>query len=96
MGGGYVYIMANRRNGAIYVGVTADIAARVTQHSYGQGSDFCRRYGLKRLVYVEPYPTIQEAIAREKQLKVWKRAWKIDLIENANPDWNDLYLTLNA
>jgi putative endonuclease len=96
MSGGYVYIMANRRNGAIYIGVTADVAARATQHRSGQGSDFCRRYGLKRLVYIEPYPTIQEAIAREKQLKVWKRAWKIELIEGVNPDWDDLYLTLNA
>ena len=96
MSGGYVYIVANRRNGAIYIGVTADVAARVTQHRSGQGSDFCRRYGLKRLFYMEPYPTIQEAIAREKQLKVWKRAWKVELIESANPDWNDLYLTLNA
>jgi len=96
MAGGYVYIMANRRNGAIYVGVTSHVAARATRHRSGQGSDFCRRCGLKRLIYVEPYPTIQEAIAREKQLKGWKRAWKIELIEGTNPDWNDLYLTLNA
>ena len=77
MRGGYVYIMANRRNGALYIGVTADIAARATQHRKGEGSAFCRRYGLKRLVYVEPYPTIMEAIAREKQLKAWQRGWKI-------------------
>ena len=96
MRGGYVYIMANRQNGAIYVGVTSDIAARATQHRNGEGSDFCRRYGLKRLVYVEPHVTIVEAIAREKQLKAWKRSWKVALIEEANPNWNDLYLLLNA
>ena len=96
MRGGYVYIIANRRNGAIYVGVTSNIAARATQHRNGEGSDFCRRYALKRLVYVEPYPTIIEAIAREKQIKAWKRAWKVELIEQANPDWDDLYLLLNA
>jgi putative endonuclease len=96
MRGGYVYIMVNRQNGAIYVGVTSDIAARATQHRNGEGSDFCRRYGLKRLVYVEPHATIVEAIAREKQLKAWKRSWKVALIEEANPNWNDLYLLLNA
>jgi putative endonuclease len=96
MRGGYVYIMVNRQNGAIYVGVTSDIAARATQHRNGGGSDFCRRYGLKRLVYVEPHATIVEAIAREKQLKAWKRSWKVALIEEANPNWNDLYLLLNA
>lgn len=96
MKGGFVYIMTNRRNGAIYVGVTSDIAARVTQHRNGEGADFCRRYGLKRLVYVEQAPTILEAIAREKQMKTWKRNWKIELIEAANPDWDDLYLKLNA
>jgi len=96
MRGGYVYIMANHRNGAIYVGVTSNIAARATQHRNGEGSDFCRRYCLKRLVYVEPYPTIIEAITREKQIKAWKRAWKVELIEQANPDWDDLYLLLNA
>jgi putative endonuclease len=94
--GGYVYIMANRRHGALYVGVTSDIAARATQHRNGEGSDFCRRYGLRRLVYAEPHATIHEAIAREKQIKAWKRSWKIELIEQANPDWNDLYLLLNA
>ena len=96
MRGGYVYIMANRRNGALYVGLTSDIAARVMQHRYGEGSDFCRRYGLKRLVYAERHATIQEAIAREKQIKAWKRIWKIELIESANPNWEDLYLLLNA
>jgi len=96
MRGGYVYIMANRRHGALYVGVTSDVAARAMQHRSGQGSDFCRRYGLKRLVYAEPHATVQEAIAREKQIKAWKRAWKIKLIEQANPDWDDLYLLLNA
>jgi putative endonuclease len=76
--------------------VTADIAARATQHRSGSGSEFCRKHGLTRLVFIEPYPTIVEAIAREKAMKAWKRAWKLRLIFAANPDWDDLYLTLNA
>jgi putative endonuclease len=96
MKGGYVYIMTNRPNGTLYVGVTSNIAARVAQHRAGEGSDFCKRYGLTRLVHIEPYPTIREAIAREKAIKTWQRAWKLRLIATANPDWDDLYLTLNA
>ncbi|WP_116092409.1 GIY-YIG nuclease family protein [Sphingomonas crusticola] len=93
---GYVYIMTNMPNGTLYIGVTSDIAARITQHRTGSGSDFCKRYDLTRLVYVELYPTIQEAIAREKAMKAWQRAWKLKLISAANPRWDDLYLTLNA
>lgn len=96
MKGGYVYIMTNGVSGTLYVGVTADISARVTRHREGRGSDFCRHYGLDRLVYIERHDRIEDAIAREKSLKAWKRAWKLDLIGKANPDWNDLYLTLNA
>lgn len=67
--GGWVYIMTNKRNGVLYIGVTADLPARILQHKQGKGSAFCRRYGLNRLVYVEPYPQIADAIAREKAMK---------------------------
>jgi putative endonuclease len=96
MKGGYVYNKTNKASGTLYIGVTANIAARVTQHRDGTESDFCREHGLTRLVYVEVHPRIDEAIAREKALKAWKRSWKLNLIGQANPDWDDLYLTLNA
>ena len=95
MRGGWVYIMADRYRGALYIGVTSDLAARVWAHREGRGSKFCERYGLKRLVYAEEVPTIQEAIAREKAMKKWNRAWKIKLIESANPDWDDWWDSLN-
>jgi putative endonuclease len=90
MKGGFIYIMTNRAYGVLYVGVTADLTARFHQHKTGQGSKFCRRYGLDRLVLVEEYPSIEEAIVREKRLKKWERAWKIELIEASNPGWEDL------
>lgn len=96
MRGGWVYIMADRYRGTIYIGMTSDIAARVWAHRQGRGSRFCANYGLKRLVYVGEAPTIEEAIAREKAMKKWSRAWKIELIERANPDWDDLFETINA
>src|SRR3546814_16041188 len=86
MSGGYVYILANRKNGALYTGVTADIAARMMQHKAGEGSKFCREYGLDALVYVEPAENIEDAIAREKAIKKWRSAWKIDLIAKAKPE----------
>ena len=95
MKGGWVYIMADRYRGTLYIGVTADLAARVWAHREGRGSKFCARYGLKRLVYAEQAPTIYQAIAREKAMKKWNRAWKIELIERANPNWDDLWDTLN-
>jgi putative endonuclease len=94
--GGWVYIMSNKPFGTLYIGVTADIAARVWQHRNGKGSEFCKRHGLKRLVYAEKYPTIQEAIAREKAMKAWNRNWKLPQIIDANPDWTDLYETING
>jgi putative endonuclease len=94
--GGWVYIMADRYRGALYIGVTSDIAARVWAHREGRGSSFCKRYGLTRLVHAEQAPTIYEAIAREKAMKKWNRAWKIELIECANPDWLDLWDVINA
>ncbi|WP_022672246.1 GIY-YIG nuclease family protein [Novosphingopyxis baekryungensis] len=90
MRGGWVYIMANKPFGTTYIGVTANLPARVHQHKSGTGSIHCRDHGLHHLVYAEEYPTIAEAIAREKAMKKWKRRWKTDLISKANPDWSDL------
>ena len=89
--GGWVYIMTNKRAGVLYIGVTGNLPVRVTQHREGKGSAFCRRYGLDRLVYAERHSDIRAAIVREKAMKAWKRAWKIDLIEKTNPEWRDLY-----
>ena len=83
--------MTNKPGGVLYIGVTADLVARVAQHREGKGSAFCRRYGLNRLAYAEPYPDIESAIRREKAMKAWKRSWKIGLIEKSNPGWDDLY-----
>ena len=92
---GYVYIIASRRNGTIYTGVTADLAARVVQHREGKGSAFARKYGVNRLVYAEHHNRIEDAIAREKAIKKWRRAWKLQLIEKLNPEWEDLFERLN-
>ncbi|MET0248705.1 MAG: GIY-YIG nuclease family protein [Sphingobium sp.] len=89
--GGYTYTMTNKARGVLYVGVTADLGARIAQHRSGTGSAFCRRYGLTRLVLVERYDDITFAIAREKAIKAWKREWKVRLIEESNPDWADLF-----
>jgi putative endonuclease len=96
MKGGWVYIMINAPHGTLYTGVTADLPARVMAHREGRGSEFCRKHGLIRLVYVEPYPTIEEAIAREKAIKRWKRQWKLKLIRKMNPNWDDLWEQINA
>jgi putative endonuclease len=89
--GGWVYIMANRYRGSMYVGVTADLPRRIFQHRDGTGSDFCARYGLHRLVWATRGDTILDCIAHEKRIKRWRRQWKFDLIEIGNPEWNDLY-----
>ncbi len=89
--GGWTYIMTNKPRGVLYIGVTGDLRARVGQHRLGEGSAFCRRYNVTQLVHAEQYPTIVEAISREKALKAWKRDWKIELIEKANPRWLDLF-----
>jgi putative endonuclease len=96
MAGGWTYILTNKPFGVLYVGVTADIAERVLAHREGRGSAFCRKWDLKRLVLIEPHPTIDKAIAREKALKNWTRAWKLRLIADVNPGWDDLFGTLNA
>ena len=95
MEGGFVYLMTNRPRGTLYVGVTADLARRIMAHKTGTGSRFVRRYNLHRLVHVERFDEIEAAIAREKQLKHWKRDWKIWLIEEQNPDWLDLFERIN-
>ncbi|ABC62871.1 GIY-YIG nuclease family protein [Erythrobacter litoralis] len=95
MMGGWVYIPTNKRDGVLYIGVTSNLPARMVQHRNGEGSAFCRRYGIKCLVYAEEYGNIDEAIVREKALKAWKRAWKIELIERANPEWDDLFERLS-
>ncbi len=92
--GGWVYIMADRYRGTIYAGVTAHLPARVLQHRTGEGSDFCRRYSLSRLVWAERGDTIEDCIAHEKRIKRWRREWKFALIEKGNPDWLDLFDTL--
>ena len=91
MQGGWVYIMTNRPNGTLYIGVTSDLARRVWEHRESVIDGFTRRYGLKRLVYVERYDDIQTAIQREKTMKHWPRAWKVRLIPADNPSWEDLY-----
>ena len=89
--GGWVYIMANRYRGTIYVGVTSDLAARVLQHRIGTGSDFCAQYGLSRLVWADQADDITACIEQEKRLKRWRREWKFELIERGNPEWRDLF-----
>ncbi|MBS0641190.1 MAG: GIY-YIG nuclease family protein [Acetobacteraceae bacterium] len=94
MKGGYCYLMSNRPNGTLYVGVTADLARRVWEHRNGVGSVFVRRYGLVRLVYWEAHDDIRSAIQRETNVKYWPRAWKVRLLERMNPAWKDLYPAL--
>lgn len=87
----YVYILASKRNGTLYIGVTSDIVKRVYQHKNDIVEGFTSKYLIHRLVYFEQFEDIEQAITREKQLKTWHRAWKIRLIEENNPKWNDLY-----
>ena len=91
MAGGWVYVMTNRANGTLYVGVTSDLVRRVWEHREGVAEGFTKRYGLKRLVYFEHHDDIQAAIQREKTVKHWSRAWKIGVIVAANPEWRDLF-----
>ncbi|MBB3235644.1 GIY-YIG nuclease family protein [Phyllobacterium endophyticum] len=91
---GYVYILTNRKNGTVYVGVTADLAGRIYQHREGHTPGFAWKYGCTRLVWYEERDLVVDAIQREKSLKRWYRQWKIELIESINPNWNDLYATL--
>jgi putative endonuclease len=92
----WVYILASRQNGTFYVGVTSNLARRVYQHREGLIPGFTTDHGVKRLVWYEGLPTALEAIAAEKRIKRWRRRWKLELIERMNPEWEDLYLTLNG
>jgi putative endonuclease len=88
--GGWVYILTDKPNGTLYVGVTSDLARRLEQHRSSAVDGFTKRYSLKRLVFAERHDDIAEAIRREKALKGWRRAWKVRLIREQNPDWADL------
>ncbi len=89
--GGYVYIVSNKTRSVVYIGVTSNLYARVYEHKNQMGSSFTIKYHCKDLLYYEFYPSIEEAITREKQLKKWKRAWKDDLIQKFNPSLTDLF-----
>jgi putative endonuclease len=91
-----VYMMASRLGGTIYIGVTSRLMQRVWEHREGIVEGFTRRYGVHLLVWYEVHETAESAIVREKQLKAWKRSWKIELIEKTNPNWDDLYPTLSV
>jgi putative endonuclease len=91
MKGGWVYIMTNRPNGTLYVGTTTDLARRAWEHRTGVADSFTKRYGLSRLVYAERHEDILMAKQRERNIKHWSRAWKIELILKDNPNWHDLY-----
>ncbi len=91
-----VYILASKRNGTLYIGVTSDLLQRVWQHRTGMVEGFTKRYGVHSLVYYELHTDMRDAILREKQLKKWNRAWKIELIEQDNPEWRDLWFELVA
>ncbi|MFZ1107957.1 MAG: GIY-YIG nuclease family protein [Rhodomicrobium sp.] len=90
----FVYILASKRNGTLYIGVTNDIARRVYEHKQGTGSRFTKKYGVAMLVHAEALDTPQDAIQRETNLKRWPRKWKLDFIEKNNPEWIDLFDTL--
>lgn len=87
----YVYILASARNGTLYVGFTNDLIRRVYEHRNDLIRGFTQQYGVHRLVYFQETPDVESAIAREKQIKNWRRSWKLKLIEDSNPDWSDLW-----
>jgi len=89
-----VYILASQQNGTLYIGMTGDLLARVEQHKQGAHEGFTKKYGVKKLVYYEIHTDPSKAITREKQMKKWKRNWKIELIEKMNPYWRDLFRDL--
>ena len=90
----YVYILANKRNGTLYTGITSDLIKRTWQHKNDAVEGFTKKYRLKILVHFEQYQDVREAILREKRIKKWNRQWKINLIEKNNPNWDDLYRKL--
>jgi len=86
-----VYILASKRNGTLYIGVTSDLQKRSWEHKNDLLDGFTKKYGVHQLVYYELHDNVVSAITREKQLKKWNRAWKLELIERGNPDWNDIW-----
>jgi putative endonuclease len=86
-----VYILASKRNGTLYIGVTSDLCSRIAQHRDGSFPGFTKKYDVKNLVWFQYLDSMPAAIEREKQLKEWKRTWKLELIEKTNPDWRDLF-----
>jgi putative endonuclease len=90
----YIYILANKRNGTLYIGVTSNLVKRLYEHKNNIIEGFTKKYNIHKLVYYEITDDIESAIRREKQLKKWNRKWKINLIENSNPEWIDLYFGL--
>ena len=94
MKSGFVYIMASRKNGTIYIGVTSDLAKRVWEHREGVVAGFTKKHGCKLLVWFEAFDDLGQARPRELQMKEWKRTWKVKLIEEKNLDWDDLYPSL--
>jgi putative endonuclease len=92
---GYVYLLASAYNGTLYIGVTNALVRRTWEHRTDAVEGFTKRYGVHRLVYYEAFPDIRDAITREKQLKKWNRAWKLQLISATNPDWDDLFESLD-
>ncbi|WP_417457455.1 GIY-YIG nuclease family protein [Kordiimonas sp.] len=93
---GYTYILASKKHGTLYIGVTSDLVKRTWEHREDQADGFTRKYGVQTLVHFESFDDIKFAIEREKQLKRWHRQWKINLIEEHNPDWEDLYPSITA
>jgi putative endonuclease len=87
----YVYVLASNKSGTLYIGITNDLKRRVGEHKEGLIEGFTKKYNIRKLVYFEIYNDINEAMLREKRLKKWNRSWKIRLIEEMNPKWNDLY-----
>lgn len=90
----YIYILSNKKNGVLYVGVTNNLLRRIYEHKQEQVEGFTKKYHIHNLVYYEQYEDVRNAITREKQIKKWDRKWKVELVEKDNPEWNDLYTTL--
>lgn len=91
----YVYILASKRNGTLYIGVTSNLVKRIWEHKNDLAEGFTQKYNIHFLVYFEQHQYIDQAILREKQLKKWRRKWKLELIEKDNPEWRDLYNEIN-
>lgn len=92
----YVYLLVSQRNGTLYIGVTSNLIQRIWQHREGLAEGFTKKYQVKTLVWYEQHATMESAIAREKALKKWRRAWKLKLIEETNPQWLDLWPEING